>query len=132
MVSLIMQNIWSNHYFGNGGKHFQLSLTHWKNTRNKQSFWNSMLNISLFLRYSMNLNFCCWNLIHESFVFDFFKKPLTGRLWFWTGSELSSFSPRTHLKLGKINISPKMIKKTIASLDYKKIPGNFVHISKVI
>ena len=37
-----------------------------------------------------------------------------------------------HLKLGNITISPEMIEKTIATLDYAKTPGNFVHISKVV
>ena len=43
-----------------------------------------------------------------------------------------TLSPRTHLKLANIIISPEIIKKVIVSLGYPKTPLNFVHISKVI
>ena len=48
--------------------------------------------------------------------------------WCWA---LFYFS-KTHLRSGNTTISPEMIKKSIAFLEYTRAPGNFVHISEII
>ena len=59
-----------------------------------------------------------------------FKKKTNSNL-VGNGLELV-VNPRIHLKLSNITISFEMIKKTVATLDYTKTPGNFVHVSKVV
>ena len=63
------------------------------------------------------------------FCIEFFLKKNSNRVG--NGLELV-VNPRIHLKLSNITISFEMIKKTIATLDYTKTPGNCVHIIKIV
>ena len=66
----------------------------------------------------MVFNFCRWKSAQVKLCIIFFFSKNSNVV----GSELSSFSPKTYLKLANITISPEINKRVIASLHYVKTP----------